>query len=106
VTPAPTGFLFDGETVHDVIAGATRAIDAYMRPQQWRTLQRNAMSRDYGWTHAVARFVQLYAGLSDARPARATPGSRRAAEAATPAFAERTAGGGAVLVARSARKMA
>jgi starch synthase len=77
-----------------------------MRPQQWRTLQRNAMSRDYGWTHAVARFVQLYAGLSDARPARATPGSRRAAEAATPAFAERTAGGGAVLVARSARKMA
>ncbi|SAL57723.1 glycogen synthase [Caballeronia choica] len=106
VTPAPTGFLFDGETVHDVIAGATRAIDAYMRPQQWRTLQRNAMSRDYGWTHAVARFVQLYAGLSDARPARATPGSRRAAEAPAPAFAERTAGGGAGLVARSARKMA
>ena len=106
VTPAPTGFLFDGETVHDVIAGATRAIDAYMRPQQWRTLQRNAMSRDYGWTHAVARFVQLYAGLTDVRPARATLGPRRAAETAAPAFAERTADGGAGLAARSARKTA
>ena len=64
------------------------------------------MSRDYGWTHAVARFVQLYAGLTDARPAKGPLGPRRAAEAAAPAFAERTAGGGAGLAARSARKTA
>jgi starch synthase len=66
-----TGFLFDGEQTQDVIAAATRAIDAFMRPQQWRTLQRNAMARDYGWNHAVEKYVQLYAGLSDARPAKA-----------------------------------
>jgi starch synthase len=84
---APTGFLFDGETVHDVIAGATRAIDAFMRPQQWRTLQRSAMSRGYGWGKAVARFVDLYASLTDARPAKSALGTtRRAVEPVQPAF--------------------
>jgi starch synthase len=72
-----TGFLFDGDRVHDVTAAAARAIDAFMRPQQWRTLQRNAMARDYGWNHAVARYVQLYAGLTDARPAKAPLRTRR-----------------------------
>jgi starch synthase len=72
-----TGFLFDGDSVQDVIAAATRAIDAFMRPQQWRTLQRNAMARDYGWNQAVAKYVQLYAGLTDARPAKAPLRTRR-----------------------------
>jgi starch synthase len=72
-----TGFLFDGDGVQDVIAAATRAIDAFMRPQQWRTLQRNAMARDYGWNQAVAKYVQLYAGLTDARPAKAPLRARR-----------------------------
>jgi starch synthase len=96
---APTGFLFDGETVHDVIAGATRAIDAFMRPQQWRTLQRSAMSRGYGWGQAVARFVDLYTGLTDARPAKSALGTtRRVVETRKPAFA----GAEAPRVARSA----
>jgi starch synthase len=73
----PTGFLFDGDRVQDVIAAAARAIDAFMRPQQWRALQRNAMARDYGWNHAVAKYVQLYAGLTDARPAKAPVRTRR-----------------------------
>jgi starch synthase len=81
-----TGFLFDGEQTQDVIAATTRAIDAFMRPQQWRTLQRNAMARDYGWTHAVAKYVQLYAGLSNARPAKAkTPLRTRRVPANVPA---------------------
>jgi starch synthase len=84
-----TGFLFDGERTQDVIAAATRAIDAFMRPQQWRTLQRNAMARDYGWNHAVVKYVQLYAGLSDARPAKAALRTRRvpAGVPAVPAIA-------------------
>jgi starch synthase len=85
-----------------VIAGATRAIDAFMRPQQWRTLQRNAMSRDYGWSRAVERFVGLYAGLTGARPAKSALRPRRAPQAAAPAFVERTPDAAAPLVARSA----
>jgi starch synthase len=77
-----TGFLFDGDRSADVVAAATRAIDAFMRPQQWRTLQRNAMARDYGWNHAVARYINVYAGLSDLRPARTPVRPRRVAVAA------------------------
>jgi starch synthase len=77
-----TGFLFDGDRAADVVAAASRAIDAFMRPQQWRTLQRNAMARDYSWNHAVARYVNLYAGLSNLRPARTPVRPRRVAVAA------------------------
>jgi starch synthase len=103
-----TGFLFDGDRPQDVIAAATRAIDAFMRPQQWRTLQRNAMARDYGWNHAVAKYVQLYAGLTDARPAKAplrtrrVPVKVRAVPAVAVAEAERREAQQAQFVARSA----
>ncbi|AMM17138.1 MAG: glycogen synthase GlgA [Pseudomonadota bacterium] len=79
-----TGFLFDGEATHDMVVAVTRAIHAFMRPQQWRTLQRNAMARDYGWNHAVAKYIQLYAGLTDARPAK-TPLRTRRVPVHTPA---------------------
>jgi starch synthase len=103
-----TGFLFDGDGVQDVITAATRAIDAFMRPQQWRTLQRNAMERDYGWNHAVVKYVQLYAGLTDARPAKApvrtrrVPVSVRAVPLAAVAEADRLEAEQAQFVARSA----
>jgi starch synthase len=103
-----TGFLFDGDGVWDVIAAATRAIDAFMRPQQWRTLQRNAMARDYGWNQAVAKYVRLYAGLTDARPAKAplrarcVPVAVRALPVKVAAEADRRKAEQAQFVARSA----
>ena len=78
---APTGFLFDGERADDVIDAASRALDAYMRPQVWRALQRNAMSCDFGWNEAVTKMVALYVGLSDARPSRSTLRARRVPDA-------------------------
>lgn len=78
---AGTGFLFDGDHAQDVIDAATRAVDAFMRPQQWRAIQRNAMARDYGWDHAVAKYVDVYAALSDARAAKAPLRTRKAAPA-------------------------
>jgi starch synthase len=36
------------------------------------------MARDYGWNQAVAKYVRLYAGLTDARPAKAPLRARRA----------------------------
>ncbi|MDR5839241.1 glycogen synthase GlgA [Caballeronia sp. LZ034LL] len=78
---ASTGFLFDGEHADDILHAAARALDAYMRPQVWRALQRNAMSCDFGWNEAVTKMVALYAGVSDARPSRTALRPRRAAEA-------------------------
>jgi starch synthase len=86
---APTGFLFDGERADDIVNAASRALDAYMRPQVWRALQRNAMSCDFGWNEAVTTMVALYVGLSDARPSRSALRARREAEVAlTPAQAQ------------------
>ena len=73
----PTGFLFDGERADDIVGAASRALDAYMRPQVWRALQRNAMSCDFGWNEAVATMVALYVGLTDARPGRTALRARR-----------------------------
>ena len=53
--------------------------------QQTLALQRNAMARDYGWNHAVSRYVHLYAALTDQRPAKAPLRPRRVAVAALPA---------------------
>jgi starch synthase len=86
---APTGFLFDGERADDIVYAASRALDAYMRPQVWRALQRNAMSCDFGWNEAVTTMVALYVGLSGARPSRTALRARRVADVMpTPARAQ------------------
>jgi len=41
-----------------------------MRPSSWHALQRNAMRGPFGWARPAARYLQLYAELTDARPAR------------------------------------
>lgn len=60
-----SGFLFEGESVDAMSAAAERAIEAYMRPTVWRALQRNAMASDFSWDGPVARYVALYASLSE-----------------------------------------
>ena len=99
---APTGFVFDGERTEDVVRAASRALDAYMRPQIWRALQRNAMSCDFGWNEAVQKMVALYVGLSEARPSRTALRGRHADATLTPARAEGHSKDGRAPVARSA----
>ncbi len=74
-----TGFLFDGETVEAMTAAACRAVDAYMRPQAWRELQRHAMLSDFRWQAPAARYTALYAVLSGKRAVRANVAKVRAA---------------------------
>lgn len=80
-----TGFLFDGEQVDDVVHALGRALAAFVQPASWHALQRNAMSRDFGWEASTANYLALYADMVDARPAlresrvRKTPVRARAA---------------------------
>ncbi|WGS53157.1 glycogen synthase GlgA [Paraburkholderia sp. D15] len=64
-----TGFLFDGERVADVVHALGRALAAFLQPASWHALQRNAMSRDFGWEASSANYLELYAELVEARPA-------------------------------------
>lgn len=67
---AATGFLFDGESAEAMTEAATRAIEAFMRPTSWRSLQRNAMRADFTWQAPVAQYAILYATLCGHRPVR------------------------------------
>jgi starch synthase len=72
VTPAPTGFLFDGDSCYAMAAAVTRALEAFLRPALWREVQKNAMRGDHGWASPVAKYVSLYGELTGAKPSRAT----------------------------------
>ncbi|CAB3786033.1 Glycogen synthase [Pararobbsia alpina] len=70
LTPAPTGFLFDGESCYAMAAAVTRGLEAFLRPALWRELQKNAMRGDHGWESAVAKYASVYAELTGAKPSR------------------------------------
>jgi starch synthase len=92
-----TGFLFDGETAHDVAHALGRALAAFVQPSSWHALQRNAMSRESGWGASTANYLALYAELTDARPALRDARVRKTAVRAH-------AGGAAASAASSAGK--
>jgi starch synthase len=55
-----TGFLFDGYTSEEFMHAAVRALDHYHDPEAWRGMQREAMSRDFGWERSEARYRDVY----------------------------------------------
>lgn len=75
---ACTGFLFDGDTVEAMTACASRAIEAFMRPDAWRALQANAMRSDFTWGAPVAKYIALYTSLCGVRPVRMPAKVRKA----------------------------
>jgi starch synthase len=70
LTPAPTGFLFDGESCYAMAAAVARGLEAFLRPALWRELQKNAMRGDHGWEGPVAKYAAVYAELTGAKPSR------------------------------------
>jgi starch synthase len=55
-----TGFLFDGYTSEEFMNAAVRALDHYHDPEAWRNMQREAMSRDFGWERSEGRYRDVY----------------------------------------------
>jgi starch synthase len=55
-----TGFLFDAFATSDFLNACVRAIDHYEHPDVWQTMQREAMSRDFGWERSASRYLDLY----------------------------------------------
>jgi starch synthase len=55
-----TGFLFDAFSTSDFLAACVRAIDHYHHPDTWREMQREAMSRQFGWERSEQRYLELY----------------------------------------------
>ena len=55
-----TGFLFDGYTSEEFMHAAVRALDHYHDPPAWRSMMREAMSRDFGWERSESRYRDVY----------------------------------------------
>lgn len=55
-----TGFLFDTYEPWAFEEAAFRALGAYQHREYWTAMQREAMSRDFGWERATERYLQLY----------------------------------------------
>lgn len=55
-----TGFTFEEATPQALLSTVERAVELYRRGEQWRTLQRIGMARDFSWASAALRYLQLY----------------------------------------------
>jgi starch synthase len=55
-----TGFLFDDYTSEDFMRAAVRALMQFKKKSGWQSMQREAMSRDFGWERSAKKYLELY----------------------------------------------
>jgi starch synthase len=82
-TSEGTGFLFADATVSDFHRCTERALEWYGEKDDWRRLQRSAMTQDFGWDRSARRYLELYAdllGVADPIAPRDDPQRDRLAE--------------------------
>ena len=58
--PKPTGFLMKEATPDALVEATQRALAAWKDPKRWRAIQLNGMSKDFGWTHAAGKYIEIY----------------------------------------------
>jgi starch synthase len=58
-----TGFKFRDYNPDGLMWGLGRAMEAFVDPVRWRTLQRNAMKQDFSWDVSAREYVKVYRGL-------------------------------------------
>ncbi|MCK9408057.1 MAG: glycosyltransferase, partial [Bacteroidetes bacterium] len=54
------GFSFRDATGFALQATVLRAIDSFNIPDEWVTIQRNGMKRDFSWNHSAGEYIRLY----------------------------------------------
>lgn len=72
-----TGILFDGDRPADMLAAVERALQTFAQPQRWSALQKNGMTRHFGWEASAAHYVELYRMLAPVAPVGAPMVARR-----------------------------
>jgi starch synthase len=55
-----TGFKFYGYNPNDLLAAIDRSLIAFLDKENWQTLMRNGMAKDYSWSHPAAEYVEVY----------------------------------------------
>ena len=60
VTDEETGFVFREASPDALTEGIGRAVRAYERDEDWRSLQQRAMNADFGWRRPARAYLDLY----------------------------------------------
>lgn len=59
-----TGFSFKDFDANGLRSAVDCALDVWFnKPQEWKKMQNNAMSRDYGWAASAEKYRELYSSL-------------------------------------------
>ena len=58
-----TGFLFEDETVDDLVHAIERGLQMYKEQKLWRKLARNGMVQNFSWDSSVNQYLNLYDSL-------------------------------------------
>ena len=59
-----TGFSFAHYNAHELLFTAKTAASIYRNtPDVWRSLQKQAMSKDFSWKASAKKYLELYRGL-------------------------------------------
>ena len=66
-----TGFAFTEASAEAVRACVARSMTAWRDSPTWRTLQRNGMARDFGWSASARKYAELYGALANPATPRA-----------------------------------
>ena len=59
-----SGFQFDEANAVSMLNAIDKALEFYARPEAWRQLQRNGMTRDSSWREPASRYRKLYEELA------------------------------------------
>lgn len=54
------GFLFDNPAPDELAETLIRAIKTYQQPDEWKTMQINAMKQDFSWKRSALKYFNLY----------------------------------------------
>lgn len=60
-----TGYCFDRYEPLDFYTSMVRASEAFRFKDQWRELQRRAMSQNFSWENSAREYIQLYNNVMD-----------------------------------------
>ena len=58
-----SGFVFDKMDAANLLATAQRAVMTYHDKKTWRALQRNCMTKNFGWSDSAAAYHAIYSRL-------------------------------------------
>jgi starch synthase len=60
IIPGSNGFVFDTPNTESLINTIQRALSLFKNKKLWQKLQKNAMSKNFGWEKSADSYIKIY----------------------------------------------